>query len=486
MSAKICLIIEGSYPYVSGGVASWAHQLIAGLSEYEFEIVALRAKEEEGLQPLYTLAPNVKALHHIYLGDAVKKPLFTPRKLSVKNEVLAALSDFPELSSFEPLAKAFYATKNKQKLKQEIVYSLDAYEMIEAAYGGFALVGKSFLDFFWNIRSLYLGVSNVMLSNIPKADIYHTVSTGYAGIYAAFCKINNPDSKMILTEHGIYTRERNMEVCLSAWPDIDKDAYLPEDGIGIYKNLWQASFKAMSTVCYKNAEKIISLHGKNNQIQIKEGADPAKVSTIRNGVDLSMFAYRDRMSMSAPAVIGFLGRVVKIKDVKTFIRAADIVLKKYPDTIFLIAGPFDEDKEYFDECQKVVELLGLDGKLNFLGKTPSKEFFDKIDLMILTSLSEGQPLVISEAAGCGAPCVATDVGGCKEMIEGGEGDDIGVAGLLTPSSNPSATADAIMFMIENPDFYAKCSENARTRAQKFYDEKTLFTEYRRVYGELLG
>lgn len=483
MRPKICLVIEGSYPYVQGGVSSWVHQLIGGLSEYEFEIVALRSKREIGLKPLYDIPKNVTGLHHIYLGEGVEKPLFMPKRLTLKNEILEALSDFPKLSSFKTVAKSFYTHKNKAKLKKEIIYAEDVYLMCEESYKKFGLLGKSFLDFFWNIRSLYLGISNVLLSEIPKADIYHTVSTGYAGVYAAFCKINSKNSKMILTEHGIYTRERNMEVCISAWPDIDKDAYLPEDGIGIYKNLWQSSFKAMSNICYEHADKIVSLHNKNNKIQIKEGAKTEKVLTIRNGADLSLYNFKHRKSVSNPPVIGFLGRVVKIKDVKTFIRAADITLKKYPESIFLVAGPYDEDEEYYAECVKVATLLGIENNLKFLGKVNSKEFCEQIDIMVLTSLSEGQPLVITEAAGSGVPSIATDVGGCKEMIEGGENDTIGAAGIVTPSSNPLKTAQAIMHMIENDDFYSSCSQNGRIRAERYYDEQLLFERYKNLYEE---
>ena len=481
MKPKICLIIEGSYPYVQGGVSSWVHQLICGLDEYAFEIVALRSKKEDGLKPAYEIPKNVTGLHHIYLGEGIEKPLFMPKKLSLKTEILEALSDFPNVSSFHKVAASFYNHNHKNSLKKEIIYAEDVYNMCEESYKKFGLLGKSFLDFFWNIRSLYLGVSNVLLSEIPKADIYHTVSTGYAGVYAAFCKINRQNSKMIVTEHGIYTRERNMEVCISAWPDIDKDAYLPEDGIGIYKNLWQSSFRAMSNICYRYADKIVSLHNKNNKIQIKEGAHPDKVLTVRNGADLSLYNFRHRIRVSNPPVIGFLGRVVKIKDVKTFIRAADITLKKYPESIFLVAGPYDEDEEYYAECVKVAKLLGIEENLKFLGKVNSKDFCEQIDIMVLTSLSEGQPLVITEAAGCGVPSIATDVGGCKEMIEGGEDDEIGRAGIVTKSSNPVETAQAIMYMIENEDFYSDCSRNGRQRAERYYDEKILFESYKKLY-----
>ena len=77
--------------------------------------------------------------------------------------------------------------------------------------------------------------------------------------------------------------------------------------------------------------------------------------------------------------------MVKIKDVKTFIRAADITLKKYPESIFLVAGPYDEDEEYYAECVKVAKLLGIEENLKFLGKVNSKDFCNQIDIMVFTS-----------------------------------------------------------------------------------------------------
>lgn len=179
--------------------------------------------------------------------------------------------------------------------------------------------------------------------------------------------------------------------------------------------------------------------------------------------------------------IGFLGRVVKIKDVKTFIKSAKIVCDKYPGSEFFIAGPTTEDKNYFSSCQTLIDALELNAHIKFLGLVKSNEFLKKIDLMVLTSLSEGQPLVISEANACGVPCIATDVGGCKEMIEGAAEDKCGYSGIITKSVNPKQTAAGIIKFIENKEFYKNASLNGRLRAETFYNEEIFLDSYKKIY-----
>jgi glycosyltransferase involved in cell wall biosynthesis len=336
------------------------------------------------------------------------------------------------------------------------------------------------------MRSIYLGLLNILLFNPNPTKVYHTVSTGYAGIVASMCKVLYPSAKVMLTEHGIYTRERLMEVAISDWPDIDKSLYDSSKGISIYQNIWVDFFAMMSKVCYNYADQIISLHHKNNEIQIAEGANPSKVISLHNGIDLNKFEFIKRSAVRSPTVVGFLGRIVKIKDVKTLIKTASIVCEKLNSVIFKLAGPFDEDKEYYEECKEFVDVLGLNDKVLFLGKVDSAAFFKEIDIMILTSLSEGQPLVISEAASCGVPTVATNVGGCFEMIEGYGEDSIGTSGIITNSVSPNDSANAIIKMITDSAFYERCSINGRVRAERFYNEVDFIYSYQKLYERNLG
>src|SRR3546814_16701817 len=72
-----------------------------------------------------------------------------------------------------------------------------------------------------------------------------------------------------------------------------------------------------------------------------------------------------------------------------------------------------------DVCSSdLVAELGIGNAVQFAGRVDVAQWLPRIDLIVLTSLSEAQPLVILEGGACGVPVVAPDVGSCREMIEG--------------------------------------------------------------------
>lgn len=60
------------------------------------------------------------------------------------------------------------------------------------------------------------------------------------------------------------------------------------------------------------------------------------------------------------------------------------------------------------------------------------QYMQKLDFTILTSISEGQPLSVLESMAACRPCVTTEVGCCRELLEGAPGDTFGVAGYCVP------------------------------------------------------
>lgn len=482
--SDVCLIVEGSYPYVKGGVASWVHQILTNYKDISFDIVALVASDKEKYESKYKLPENIKNVHHIYIKRTVKVPIFSITKMTNIELIQDFFKNYFNFESFEEVVKYItnLSSLEKQRLLKEALYSKEVFDYINELYEKSEFKEMSYLDFFWSIKSIYHTFLSTMISDIPKSKVYHTISTGYAGLFAAMCKIKHPQSKLLLTEHGIYTRERKMDITISDWADRDYQAYNPKESISLYKNIWAEAFQRISLITYKYCDEIISLNKKNNLIQISEGAPEEKVYFVRNGVNLDNFTFKERKKIDiASPKIGFLGRVVKIKDVKTFIKSANYVIQKYPNAKFLIAGPTQEDEEYYEVCLKLVASLKLENNVEFLGLVKPKEFLDEIDMMVLTSLSEGQPLVLAEANATGVPCIATDVGGCKEMLEGALDDKEEPSGIITRSVNPKQTADAIMKFIEDDKFYNQCSINGKNRALKFYNETDFLRKYRDIY-----
>ncbi len=484
ITPDICLIVEGSYPYVKGGVSSWLHQILENYSEFTFDLVVLVASDKEEYISQYEIPKNVNKIHHIYISKNVKKPLFSLGKMFLNKKFKTFIDNFFSFKDYEKVIKEIQSLSKskKERLLQEVLYSKEAFNFLNKIYDESSFSSKSYIDYYWSLKSIYFSFFNTILADIPKAKVYHTISTGYAGLFASVCKIKNPDSRVIITEHGIYTRERKMDIAIADWADRKYEEYNPKNTISLYKDIWDKSFSLVSKITYKYCDEIISLNSKNNQIQIKEGAKKKKVFFVRNGINLQRFKFTLREEINPNNLkIGFLGRVVKIKDVKTFIKASKIVCNKYPKAQFLIAGPTAEDESYFESCKNLIDALELNSNIKFLGLVKSNEFIEKIDLMVLTSLSEGQPLVLSEANACGVPCIATDVGGCKEMLKGAAEDQCGVSGIITKSVNPKQTADAIITFIEDKKLYKQASLNGRLRAETFYNEVNFLDSYREIY-----
>jgi glycosyltransferase involved in cell wall biosynthesis len=177
-----------------------------------------------------------------------------------------------------------------------------------------------------------------------------------------------------------------------------------------------------------------------------------------------------------------IGRVVPIKDVKTFIRAIGALKEAVPDLQAEIWGPDDEDAVYAEECRTMASHLGLDGTLTFMGKVNIREQLGRVDVIALTSISEAQPLVILEAGAAGVPSVATDVGSCREIIYGRPDEEpwLGKGGEITPLSNPMATARALAELLLDPRQRAAAAAAIKARVERSYNKR----EIDRVYADL--
>ena len=101
-----------------------------------------------------------------------------------------------------------------------------------------------------------------------------------------------------------------------------------------------------------------------------------------------------------------------------------------------------DDEEYAAECHALVDTLGV-RDLIFTGRVDVVEYMEKLDFTILTSISEGQPLSVLESLAARRPCVTTEVGCCRELLEGAPGDDFGIAGFVCPPMYRKGLADAM-------------------------------------------
>ena len=165
--------------------------------------------------------------------------------------------------------------------------------------------------------------------------------------------------------------------------------------------MWVDTFVAYSHACYQAAGAIVTLYEGNQQFQLQDGAPPDKLTVIPNGIDVDRYAAVQRAPAPHAPTVALIGRVVPIKDVKTFLRACAILKGMLPRLEALIVGPTDEDEAYYQECVNLVRFLNLTDTVTFTGRVKLEEFLGRIDVVVLTSISEAQPLVILEAGSSG-------------------------------------------------------------------------------------
>src|SRR6185503_3075434 len=282
--------------------------------------------------------------------------------------------------------------------------------------------------------------------------------------------------------------ERRIEITMADWIyDTPYASFSVSDVPRNLKDLWKDVFGTYSLACYQAAHEVLTIFGGNQKFQRSDGADPAKMRVIPNGVDVARFAAVERVSGQRRPTVALIGRVVPIKDIKTFIRACGLLQQQIIELEALIIGPLDEDKEYSQECREYVRQEGLENTVTFTGKVNVADYLGRIDVIVLTSISEGQPLVLLEAGAAGIPSVATDVGACREIIMGREDEDpkLGPGGVVTTLTSPKATAEGMLKLLGDPAHYAACSAAMRERVRRYYDKRDMLASYRTLYETLI-
>lgn len=495
----VCLVVEGCYPYISGGVSSWLDWLIKQQPQRRFGVITVVANDKP-LVPRYELPSNVVLFRKVVLSPRLQKPtrLHDPKlPVTVVRDLICRV-----LAQGDPDALADLSAIVNGKVEggggrgaSALATEASFDQLMSSRFGWEVMVGcyhrltphASFPDFFWAWRALVGGLFAVLASPLPAARVYHSISTGYAGLIAAHAAVSKGYPAAI-TEHGIYTNERRIDLLMAEWivDTIGLSLSKRDERVDI-RGFWIATFEAYATLCYRSCRRITTLYGENQAFQKALGAPVDRLEVIPNGIHFEKYASIEPVGPRSPTV-ALIGRVVPIKDIKTFILAVSRLRASVPDVSALLLGPTDEDPEYYAQCQQLVEQLDLCHTFRFTGKVDIVQLMPQIDVLVLTSISEAQPLVILEAGAAGIPCVATDVGSCREIVEGlpHEEPKLGAGGTIVPLMSPEATAEALAEMLTNEKLRRSCGETLRRRVQTYFTSEASAARYSKLYDELMA
>lgn len=295
---------------------------------------------------------------------------------------------------------------------------------------------------------------DVLHTHNPKPGIYGRIIGAAAGVPV-----------VVNTVHGLY-----------ATPS---DRWLKRTVVYFLERM-AASFSDAEFV--QNPEDIETLR----QLRV-----PARrLHLLGNGIDLQRFStgavssdvrQRVRAELGASdtsVVITSVGRLVREKGFPELFAAASRLRLTHPQVVFVVAGPMDSSKKdaisQFDmeEARRAgVRLLGH--------RADVESIYAASDLFVLASHREGFPRSAMEAAAMGLPIVATDIRGCRQVV------DTGVTGLLVPVGDPSALANAVGRLVDDPARRLAMGEAALEKARREFDQEAVIRLILDSYEEML-
>lgn len=443
--------------------------MIKAFPENEFVIYAINAESKDGKEFKYDLPDNMTEVIDVFFDTFADKNGRWGKRYGLSDAEITCLRHL--LNGQDLDWDVLFGLITRLDSTIDFIRSKSFFDVLIDSYDA-NYARTSFVDYYWVVRNMVFPLFNIIKQPIPDADIYHCVSTGYAGVVGALCK-HLTSKPLILTEHGIYAREREEEIIKSKWVQ------------GCFQDIWISFFFNLSKCAYASADRTISLFEKNRELQVCLGCPDSNTHVISNGVSLTDYQHiRQERDDSGTINIGAIVRVVPIKDIKTMIYAFALVKEAIANAVFYIMGPTDEDFSYFRECVELVRFLGIDDVM-FTERIDIKDYMGKMDLIVLTSISEGQPLSVLEAMACKKPVVSTDVGSCRELLYG-NGDDFGDAGIVVPVMNHPRIAQAIIELCKNRNKRIEMGGNGYYRVSSMYGLENQIDSYCQLYDVLGG
>lgn len=179
------------------------------------------------------------------------------------------------------------------------------------------------------------------------------------------------------------------------------------------------------------------------------------------------------------SVVGIVARLVKEKGYPELFSAFKKVLVRFPKAVLLIAG--QEEKEKSDAISpEIFKKYGIEKSTIFLGeRTDIEKFYSLMDVFVLPSHREGLGISIIEASCMGKPVIATNIRGCREVVEDG------ATGKMVSVGDVDKLAEAIIYMLSNKPYAEAMGLKGRLKVLKEFDERMVFDRIKKEYERLI-
>ncbi|QYX82156.1 GT4 family glycosyltransferase PelF [Streptomyces akebiae] len=466
-ATRVTLLTEGTYPHSHGGVSVWCDQLVQGMPDLDFDVIAVTGTGREPLA--WDVPAHVRRVLSVPMwGDPPEgrapRGRARHRLATAYERFLTALLDPKAEDGFAP---ALYelARAAADGTLSPFLRSDRAIAQLAAVWNRPGLAvreARPTLHDALTATSLLEHALRPLAAPSPETGVAHAVSGGVA-VLPGLAALERHGVPLLLTEHGVYLRERYLgyRTAPYRWP---------------VKAVVLGFFRLLAEETYRRAALITPGNRYNRLWEEQGGADPESIRTVYNGVDPA--AFPPAGPEPETLTLSWAGRVDPIKDLETLIRAFALVRAELPDTrLRLFGGTPRGGEAYRERCEALAAQLGHGDAVTFEGRVDDiKDAYAAGNVVMLSSISEGFPFTLIEAMSCGRATVSTDVGGVREAV--------GDTGLVVPPRDPEAMARAALELLGDPARRRAMGEAARLRVIEQFTLRQTIDTFRSIYLEL--
>jgi glycosyltransferase involved in cell wall biosynthesis len=514
---RIALLTEGGYPYARGEGGAWCDRLVRGLPHHEFEVYALSrsARTEEGgtVEP----PPHVTRVLTVRLwgappperpGDTRGGAARRAREAAFRwhfGEFAAALAGGSAMSAAaraDRFAAGLYGLAGAAAEHGGLARQLrgdDAVAALESACrapGVRPLLGDVTVTELLTVADLLERQLRPLAppwygpGELGAADLCHAVSGGPAALPGLLAK-RFCGTPLIVTEYTVRVREALLGHRAAGYTPAVRAL------LGDYHRL-------LAGEAYRQAALVTPGSTHVRRWQERCGAPRERMRTVHPGIDATRFARAGEAAEAeavAPAahadpVLAWVGRPDPAKDLIALLHAFHALRAEEPGArlrIFHLTGAGEASARYLGHCRTLAAQLFPDEAADTRAVGESPVAFEEIgspgapeladayaagDVVLLSSSAEGFPLSLVEAMLCGRATVSTDVGAVREVIGG--------TGLVVPSRNPRALAEAALSLLRSPERAARLGAAARERALAHVTVARCVDAFRESYLDVMA
>ncbi len=466
-ATRVTLLTEGTYPHSHGGVSVWCDQLVQGMPDLDFDVIAVTGTGREPV--VWDLPAQVGEVRSVPMWGAPPEGR-TPRGRALARlaaayeEFLTALLDPRAESGFAPALYALARAAADGTLSP-FLRGDRAIALLTSVWNRPGLAvreARPTVHDALTATALLEHALRPLAAPPPRTGVAHAVSGGVA-VLPGLAALDRHGVPLLLTEHGVYLRERYLgyRTAPYRWP---------------VKAVILGFFRLLAVESYRRAALITPGNRYNRLWEEEGGADPGAIRTVYNGVDPA--AFPPAGPEPGTLTLSWAGRVDPIKDLETLIRAFALVREQLPDSrLRLFGGTPRGGEAYRERCEALAAELGHADAVTFEGRVDDiKDAYAAGNVVMLSSISEGFPFTLIEAMSCGRATVSTDVGGVREAV--------GDTGLVVPPRDPEAMAAAALELLGDPARRRAMGEAARLRVIEQFTLRQTIDTFRSIYLEL--